>query len=66
MNNDIKFPKMEWRTQYSLTNFEDHFELHASVIFLNPNMCGFIHICVFVWSQTWVISWQKKSFILFH
>ena len=33
MNNDITFLKIEWRTRYSLTNFEDHFGLHTSVIF---------------------------------
>ena len=33
---DIKFLNIEWRTLYSLTNFEDHFGLHASVIFLTP------------------------------
>ena len=36
MNIDIKFLNIEWRTRYSLTKFEDHFELHASVIFLDP------------------------------
>ena len=34
MNNDIKFLNIEWRTQYSLTDFEDRFGLHSSVIFL--------------------------------
>ena len=33
MNNDIRFLNIEWRTWNSLTNFEDHFGLHASVIF---------------------------------
>ena len=32
MKYDIKFLIMEWST-YSLTNFEDHFGLHAAVIF---------------------------------
>ena len=27
MNNDIKFFNIEWRTWYSLTNFEEHFGL---------------------------------------
>ena len=40
MNNDIKFLNIEWGTQYSLTHFEEHFGLHGSVIFLDPNMCG--------------------------
>ena len=59
MNNYIKFLNIEWRTRYSLTNFEDHFGLHASVIFLVPNMCGFWYICVLVWSQTLVVNWQN-------
>ena len=33
MNNDIKFLNIEWRTPYSLTNFEYRFELRAAVIF---------------------------------
>ena len=31
MNNDIKFLNIEWRTRYSLKNFEDHFGLHACI-----------------------------------
>ena len=31
-NNDIKFLNIEW-IRYSLTKFEDNFELHASVFF---------------------------------
>ena len=48
MNNDIKFLDIEWKTWCSLTYFEDHFGLHASVIsyFLDPNICGFLHISV--------------------
>ena len=41
MSNDIKFLNIEWRTQYYLTNFEDHFGLHASVIFLRPQYVWF-------------------------
>ena len=59
MNNDIKFLNTEWRTQYSLTNFEDHFGLHAPVIFLDPNMCGFLHICMLARAQTLVVNWQN-------
>ena len=45
MNNDIKFLDTEWRrTRHSLTNFEDHFELHA--LFLDPNVCGFWYLYV--------------------
>ena len=33
MNNDIKFRNVEWRIRYSLKDFEDPFELRASVIF---------------------------------
>ena len=36
MNNDMKFLIKERRTQYSLTNFEDHFGLHASVLNTQP------------------------------
>ena len=32
INNDIKFD-IEWITRYSLTHFEDHLGLRASVIF---------------------------------
>ena len=44
MNNDIKFLNIEWRTPYPLTNFEKRFGLHASVIFVDPNMCGFLKL----------------------
>ena len=33
MKNYIKFLNVEWRTPYPLTNFEDRFGLHTSVIF---------------------------------
>ena len=33
MNNDIKFVNVEWRTWYSLTNFEDRFRVHVSLIY---------------------------------
>ena len=33
MNNDILFLNREWGTRFSLTNFENHFGLLASVIF---------------------------------
>ena len=38
--------QIEWITQYSLINFEDYFGMHASIIFLDPNMCGFWYICM--------------------
>ena len=48
MNNDTKFLNIEWRMRYSLTNFEDHFGLHGSVILLDPNMCGLgTFVCCF-------------------
>ena len=56
---DIKYINIEWRTRYSLTNFEDHFGLHASVIFLDPNMCDFLHICMLAWSQILMVNWQN-------
>ena len=52
MNNDSKFLNTEWRTWYSLTNFEDHFGLHTSGVFLNPNMCGFLYMCMLLGSQS--------------
>ena len=42
MNNDIKFLKIEWTTRYSLTNLEDHFGLHASVIYFKPQYVWFL------------------------
>ena len=59
MNNNIKFPYIEWRTPYPLTNFEDRFRLHASDIFLDSNMCGFLFICTLASSQTLVVNWQN-------
>ena len=56
MNNDIKFLNIEWRTPYPLTNFEDHFGLHASVISLDSNMCDFLFICTLARSQTPVVN----------
>ena len=50
---------IEWRTPYPLTNFEDSFGLHASVIFLNSNMCGFLFICTLASPQTLVVNWQN-------
>ena len=41
MNSDIKCLKIEWRTRYSLTYFEDHFGLHASVIFFSAQYVWF-------------------------
>ena len=47
MNNDIKFLDIEWRRQYSLTHFEDHFGLHASAIILDPVYVWFlVHLYV--------------------
>ena len=40
----IKLPNIKWRTRYSLTNFDDHFGLHASVIFRPQYMRGFWYI----------------------
>ena len=42
MNNDLKFLNIEWRTQYSHTNFDAQFGLHASVINLTPQYVWFI------------------------
>ena len=59
MNDDTKCVTIELWTRYSLTNFENHFGLHVSVVFLDPNMCGFLHICILFWSQTLVVNWQN-------
>ena len=59
MNNDIKFLNVERRTRYSLTNFEDHFGLQATVIFSDANMCNFRHIRMLVGSQTLGVNWQN-------
>ena len=45
MNNDIKFLDIERRTPYPLTNFEDPFELRASVIFFRLQYVWFpVHL----------------------
>ena len=59
MNNDIKLLNIEWRTPYPLTSFEDCFGLHASVIFVDSNMCGFLFIWTLAISQTLVVNWQN-------
>ena len=59
MNNGIKFHNIEWRTPYPLTKFEDRFGLHASVIFLDSNICGFLSICTLASSQNLVVNWQN-------
>ena len=46
MNNNIKFFNIEWRMQYSLKNFEDHFGLRVSFIIQDRNMWGFWYICM--------------------
>ena len=46
MNNDIEVLNIEWRTWYSLTNFEDHFGLHASVVFLLQYVWFLVHLYV--------------------
>ena len=55
MNNDIKFLNIE-RTWYSLTNFEGHFGLHASV-FLDPiSMTSGTFVCCFDPKVQWSIG----------
>ena len=56
-------------TSNSLTENEDHdispqilktiFGLYASVIFLDPNICGFQYIWRVLWSQNIVVNWQN-------
>ena len=56
MNNDIKFLNIEWITPYPLTNFEDHFGLHVSVVILDSNMGSFLFICTLASSQWNIIK----------
>ena len=42
MNDDIKFLNIEWRTRYSLPNFEDHFGFYGSAIFFRPKNVWFL------------------------
>ena len=44
MNIYIKLFNIEWRTPYSLTNFEDRFGLRASVIALLQYVWCAIHL----------------------
>ena len=56
-------------TSNSLTENEEYdipsqilktiFGLHASVIFLDPNMCDFQFIWRVLWSQILVVNWQN-------
>ena len=46
MSNDIKLLNIEWRTQYSLTNFEYHFGLHGSVIYRPQYVWFLVHLYV--------------------
>ena len=58
MNNDIEFLNVEWRTRYSLLNFEDYFDCMPQ-LFLDPIMCAIWYISVSVSSQTPVVNWQN-------
>ena len=64
MNNDSKFLNIEWRTRYSLTNFEGHFGLHCSDIF-RPQYVWFLeHLYVaLILSSSGQFA---ELFILFH
>ena len=64
MNNDIYFLNREWGIQYSLTNFEDYFWIACLSYFLDPNKCGFKHICRVLWSQTPVVNY--RTICLYH
>ena len=57
MNNDIKILNIELRTWYSLTNFEDHFELYAPDIFQTA-ICvvSFTFVCWFDPKLYWSIG----------
>ena len=46
MKNAIKFLNIERITRQSLTNFGDHFGLHASVMFYTP-LCVISFTCVY-------------------
>ena len=56
MNIYIKLFKIEWRTPYPLTNFEDRFGLRASVIFFYSDLCGVLFIFTQASSQTLVVN----------
>ena len=52
MNNGIKFFNRDWNTRYCLTNLEEHFGLHASVII--PWICyerSFSEFYFSIWNQ---------------
>ena len=59
MNNDILFLNREWGARYFLTNFEEHFWIARLSYFLDPNMCGFWHICMVLWSQNLVVNYRN-------
>ena len=46
MNNNIKFLNTDRRTRYSLTNFEDHFGVHAPIIFRPQYVWFLVHLYV--------------------
>ena len=52
INNDIKFLNIKWGTRYSLTHLKTSY-------FLVHTVCGFLHICMLLWSQTLAVNWQK-------
>ena len=62
MNNDIKFLNIDWRPRYPLANFENHFGLYVSVIFLVFNMRGFLHMYIGVIPKS---SGQLAEIILY-
>ena len=45
--------------------FEDRFGLHASIISLDPKMCGFWYIWIIIWFLTLVVHWENWLFIYF-
>ena len=56
MNSDIKILNIEWGTQYSITNFEDHVELHASVIILDPQYLWLVYLYILYLICKWLIG----------
>ena len=47
INNDTKFLNIEWRTRFLLPNLTTILDC-VPQLFLDPNMCDFLHICILV------------------
>ena len=63
MNNNIKFRNIDWRTCYSLVHLKIILDCIPQ-LFLDPNMCGFLHIYMLLWFQNLVVNWQNYFFYI--